>query len=394
LILFKSKGLNTKSTYAALAVNPPVFAHIRLHHALMRISVFEIYLRYNCDVRRIAFVTNSLTGGGAERSMNLVSNELLLRGFDIALIPINSSPFDQVIPRCKVYPVERTWKSGVLETLKSVNSFNRIVRDFNPDIVVLNCDLPELMGACLISKRRIVGVEHSDKPWASRINQGRLVRAILKIKKIRWVAVSAHLRVWPRGQEPDAVIVNSINCPTKPLSELRGSDVQVPLRRLFFVGRLAHQKQPNWLLEISKATGLPLIIIGDGPLREQLEVQVRKEGLKVEFKGHMSNPWEQALPGDLLLMPSAFEGDGMVVLEAIQVGLPVLLADIFDLRRFEFPIQNYCLNVKSFIEQIEKSRHNIATLRIPHDLAKKILDSRKISVVGATWEKFLNSLEN
>jgi glycosyltransferase involved in cell wall biosynthesis len=343
-------------------------------------------------VKRVMFVTNSLTGGGAERSMNLVCNELLRRDFEVSLIPINSGPSDLVTLKCKVYPLERTWKSGIFETLKSVRSFNQIVRDWNPEIVILNCDLPEFLGACLISKRKLVGVEHSDKPWASRVTLGKFVRTILAVKKIKWVAVSSHLPIWPKSQKPDIVIVNSIGLATKPISELAASNVEVPLKRLFFVGRLANEKRPNWLLDISRITNLPLIIIGDGPLRQQLETRVSEENLIVEFKGHVSNPWDQALPGDLLLVPSAFEGDGLVVLEGIQTGLPVLLSDISDLKRFDFPVHNYCHDVESFVAQIQKSRGNIMSLKIPGNLAFKTLNSRKIPAVGETWEKFLSSL--
>ena len=34
-------------------------------------------------------VTNSLAGGGAERSMNLLVNELASRGMALSLVPIN-----------------------------------------------------------------------------------------------------------------------------------------------------------------------------------------------------------------------------------------------------------------------------------------------------------------
>lgn len=38
---------------------------------------------------KVAIVTNSLTGGGAERAMNLAANALHAAGIQVLLIPIN-----------------------------------------------------------------------------------------------------------------------------------------------------------------------------------------------------------------------------------------------------------------------------------------------------------------
>ena len=45
---------------------------------------------------KIVLVTNSLSGGGAERAINLASNSLMNLGLDVFLIPINQSSEDLV----------------------------------------------------------------------------------------------------------------------------------------------------------------------------------------------------------------------------------------------------------------------------------------------------------
>ena len=43
----------------------------------------------------------------------------------------------------------------------------------------------------------------------------------------------------------------------------------------------------------------------------------------------------------LIIMPSEYEGDGLVAVEAIINGFPILLADNRDLRRFNLPSKHY-----------------------------------------------------
>ena len=74
-----------------------------------------------------------------------------------------------------------------------------------------------------------------------------------------------------------------------------------------------------------------LEVIGEGPERKHLEALVRSlnlEGL-VEFPGRLSNEaaWRRLRDADALVVTSRFEGYGVVVLEALASGRPVLASD-------------------------------------------------------------------
>ena len=161
-------------------------------------------------MKRVMIVTNSLTGGGAERSMNHLCNELNARGWQVALLPINSSEKDQVTPICEIFPLFREWQGGLFGTLRAILQFNSIVRTWKPNTVILNCDLPELFGTTLRRGIKLVAVEHTSKPWVRRKLLGRIVRKILKMKSLTWIAVSAHLTIWPEKSIPNRVIPNPI----------------------------------------------------------------------------------------------------------------------------------------------------------------------------------------
>jgi glycosyltransferase involved in cell wall biosynthesis len=336
-------------------------------------------------------VTNSLTGGGAERSMNLAANELIRRGWPVALVPINSSAPDQVAPECEVFPIERQWKGSLVGTLVALRKFSKIVKYWNPEIIILNCDLPELFGATLFSKRKFVVIEHADRPWITRIFLGRVTRKLLEIRNTKWVAVSNHFAIWPGMRIPDAVLPNAI----RDMNMLRQSTSQIlpvnALQRLVFIGRLAPQKRPDWLISISEKTNIPVEIIGEGVMQKGMEELAKDKNLQVNFRGRIQMPWGEIKEGDLLIVPSGYEGDGLVVVEGLQQKVPMLLSDIPDFRRFNLPDRNYCKSVEDFVASINAYTQILSTLVIPNEISDAILASRSLKVIGDNWEKFLES---
>jgi glycosyltransferase involved in cell wall biosynthesis len=333
-------------------------------------------------------VTNSLTGGGAERSMNLVSNELFRRGWPIALVPINSSPADQVIPQCEVFPLERKWRGKTLDTFYAVWKFQRLVRKWRPDFIVLNCDLPELFGAIVHGKHRLIVLEHASYPWSQRSRLGRLVRKILECRNVIWIAVSSHLTIWPKGKKPTCVLQN-------PLVSLVSSNPHTSgheIKRLVFIGRLSPEKRPELALEISHLTAIESIFIGDGVMLEGLKWSASKKSISAGFLGHLESPWQEIRTGDLLISSSKSEGDGLVVVEALQRNIPMLLAETPDFRRFGFPDINYCSDAHDFVHRITLHMNKLETLTIPESISHSILSERQLETIGNEWEIFLSQL--
>lgn len=193
--------------------------------------------------------------------MNLVSNELTTRGWPVALIPINSGAPNQVIPTCEACPLQREWRGSVLNTFLAISKFNVVVRSWRPDVIILNCDLPELFGVLLFSNLSLVAVEHINRPWITRVGFGKIVRKLLKIHGVTCVAISSHLTIWTSRQLPAAILLSPINVKNSPRTWNSDHAKYQRLNRLIFIGRLAKQKRPDWLLEIATQTQLPLILL-------------------------------------------------------------------------------------------------------------------------------------
>ncbi|AGB38746.1 glycosyltransferase [Natronococcus occultus SP4] len=108
-----------------------------------------------------------------------------------------------------------------------------------------------------------------------------------------------------------------------------------------FVGRLQPGKGAHYLIDAFAriADSYPereLVLVGDGPQREELEDLAREAGIRdrVEFMGEMPN---EAIPGvvgeaDLFALPSLAEGMPRTVLEALACETPVVTTDLKQLR--------------------------------------------------------------
>ncbi len=101
--------------------------------------------------------------------------------------------------------------------------------------------------------------------------------------------------------------------------------------KILSVGRLVPWKGFNTLIEIMKDTpNVELEIIGDGPLKEQLELQATSYKLQANVKllGKLAHDEvvQKMYSSDLFVLNSAYEGLSHVILEAMAVGLPVAVS--------------------------------------------------------------------
>ncbi len=78
------------------------------------------------------------------------------------------------------------------------------------------------------------------------------------------------------------------------------------------------------------AVSFKLVIAGDGPLRGALQSQVDELGLgdDVRLLGQLANPYPLLRRLDLFVLSSDYEGQGIVVLEALTLGKPVVSTDV------------------------------------------------------------------
>ncbi len=117
---------------------------------------------------------------------------------------------------------------------------------------------------------------------------------------------------------------------TKFLNENTNDSKQIK-NNIIFVGRLSPEKNLNSLISLFryfKADQLDykLIMVGDGPLRENLQKEIIKYDLNIDIVGSILwNDLSEFYKNSLcLILPSINETWGMVANEAIQMGVKVI----------------------------------------------------------------------
>lgn len=159
---------------------------------------------------------------------------------------------------------------------------------------------------------------------------------------IRVVSERVKKRIMNMGIEERRIFKLPIHIDVKKFSDARGGDM---IRRRFshydnivlFVGRLAKEKNiPNLLkaaaIVIKKFPRTLFLIVGDGPEREKLKRLAKKLQIEenVVFEGQVEH---DKLPAyykacDVFVLPSDYEGWGLVIVEALAAGKPVITTDV------------------------------------------------------------------
>lgn len=343
-------------------------------------------------MQSILIVTNSRTGGGAERAMNVLAQALHLQNLQVQIISINSSNYDLVKPDCVDINLGRPTSAGLRETLKYGMKLRSLAAHFNPDVILLNCDLPELLGLFIRQRNNIFIVEHTSKPFFNRRIIGFILRWVHRLRRSRFVGITDDAIVWPFNIKPIFFVSNSID--PRAIATLQDSDHSnaVTMERLIFIGRLSHEKAPMMFVEIARRTGLSGLIIGDGPLLSEIKSNAP---INIEILGHVTDPWSYVKKTDLIVVTSEIEGDGLVISESIINGVPVVLRDNYDLRRFRLPEENYAADIESFCERINEFRLGKINLKVSNQISQVIQLLRDPGRIAKLWimelERYLES---
>lgn len=283
---------------------------------------------------KIVFYIHALAGGGAERVWVVLASGLARRGHDVVM----AVDYEARENLKGLDPRVRTVSLGGSH-IASVLALRRLLRSESPDVVVgaLAAANLKLTAAAALAGRlsRTVltwhGYAESEPRLLSQI--GFWALPLLTRLTARTVAVSdgllGYLRHrWRACPNRTVRIYNPVEVGRHAHVSARTDEAPT----LLAAGRLVTYKNFQRLLQAfakSKHLESRLVLLGDGPERENLWREVARLGLgaRVEMPGYIDEPWRYYVKARCFVLPSQSEAFGLVLVEAMAHGLEIVATD-------------------------------------------------------------------
>jgi glycosyltransferase involved in cell wall biosynthesis len=234
---------------------------------------------------------------------------------------------------------------------------------FRPDCVHLHTEIPELTWAIAtvlfprVRRLPVVRTVHNSELWIAWSQIGRWVTERLansEVIAVSHAAATADAAISTHSQRPRAqVVYNGVRQP-EACAERDRSASGAGSVRVLFAGRLIEQKAPDLLPAILNAAhaatarrNVHVQIAGAGPLESAVRGALR--GVAPGWTIAVTPPIE-SLPTkltnyDVVLMPSRYEGFGLLAAETLLAGVPLVATLAPGLREVLPEAYPYCAEV-------------------------------------------------
>lgn len=292
--------------------------------------------------RHIALFVPDLGGGGAERVVLAEAQALDKAGHKVDLIlAFEGGALLPLLP-----PAVR-----VIE-LKS----NRLARSLPGLAAYLRRERPDALHATMWPSTVIAVIAHrmarskarlvvSDQVALSRLYVSGFARAAVRVTTSIFYRLADHRICCSAAAADDLAMLSgldreSIEVIHNPIETPKDMKSTAEIRalwgsakhRLINVGTLKDQKNQKLLLRSfarSQVSDTRLVIVGEGPLRPELEALATELGIadRVAFAGFNLDPWPYYAASTVFILSSDYEGFANVVAEALYAGLTVISTD-------------------------------------------------------------------
>ena len=290
----------------------------------------------------ITFVISSLAAGGAQRVMSLLANHWAQAGHCVTLLAFSRPEVEPFFPldshlKCVPLGIEGDSSNlleGISNNLHRIIHLRRAIRVSAPQVVISFMDQENVLA--ILATRGLgvpvivsVRVDPLTSPTGGiwRFLRNRVYpfanRIVVQTRRVRQSfpqKLQDKVAIIPNPVLPPSVVT----CPRPPVST----------HSMIAIGRLTEQKGFDLLIrafsELSpRHPDWRLTILGDGPLRPELErlrVQLGLGGL-VDFPGEVKHVHQYLEQADVFVLSSRYEGFPNSLCEAMACGLAVVATD-------------------------------------------------------------------
>ena len=289
---------------------------------------------------RIMFYITSLNGGGAERTVLNVLNNINLEKFEPILI-LGTKNRNIYLKYLK--DEIQVINLNVKRLRYTFFKLRKIIKRDRPDVVfttlIDNSIMLSLVKLSMFKKFKLVTREANTRSLKKSYTffNRLLTRFSYNVMSNHTVALSkgvkndmvSSFRINPKKIK---VIYNPIDI--KHISNQAQGTVELNNKATIIgVGRLVEQKNFALLIKafakISNEIEAELIILGTGDLYNELLSLTQELNVsdRVQLLGFQDNPYKYMRASDLFVLSSNYEGFGHVIVEAMTTGTPVLSTD-------------------------------------------------------------------
>lgn len=285
---------------------------------------------------RIVEVVPSLDVGGAERMVALLARGLATLGHDVTVVSLFGQTGSWIERELAGIPLVFLGKRPGLDPAV-VPRLRRALLDAVPDVVHTHLHaLKYVVAAGFIGRHPAVfhtlhNLAERELERPSRILHGLAFRAgVAPVAIGEAVAESVRrtYRMPPRATIPNGIVVADFAARDGVRASIRSELGLGATPALLTVGRLNPQKNHAGLLAALARTHTEavLLVAGDGALRPALEARAAELGLRdrVRWLGVRTDVADLLAAADLFVLASDWEGNPLVVMEAMAAGRPVV----------------------------------------------------------------------
>lgn len=248
----------------------------------------------------------------------------------------------------------------------SVYEIKKAVEELHPDVVhAHDFTASVLCGIALKGKVPVISHLHCNPLWLKNPLHPKSFSYYLANK---WYA---HIITVSDSIAEEYCYASKLKCPIttmgnpfsteavlKAASEEPDSDIHSDL---LYVGRFNQAKNPLGAIKIFESLpdkdSLLFRMVGNGELLDECKEYVSSHGLsdQIIFEGYQENVYKYMNKTKVLLMPSIFEGFGLVALEAMTLGKPVVCSGVGGLTNIVNDSCGYiCNDIKSYGDSISE----------------------------------------
>jgi len=288
---------------------------------------------------KILFIIGSMSSGGAERVISIISNYWVSKGWDVTILTTNVTS-----KKRDFYLLDNRIKRKDISNLISLNSkikyffdmlinIRNVIKKENPDVVI-----SFISGLNIITIIAMMGlnipiiISDRSNPYRDKIKfiykfllypfSKKLVLQTNGVKKFYKNIPNLDIEIIPNpiskyqriNKNKRFVFEKKTICAVGRLNNsLKGFDL------LIKAFKIIENQYKDW----------QLIIFGEGKDRDNLEnlIQELKLDKRVILAGRVENPREIIVDADIFVLSSLEEGFPNVLLEAMSVGLPCVSFD-------------------------------------------------------------------